>query len=133
MLRVAKPFRVISRSELSEYGEAVAQLAVTDADLRARGVPMAERDWEDGFGEFSASAVEVAKGERLVLGRFDHQPDALLVYAPVSGDPREPVSKLLTALDLPPECVTWAVPLDAWRDLRILVGRHARGEFKRRE
>jgi hypothetical protein len=61
---------------------------------------MAERDWEDGLGEFSASAVELSTGKGLVLVRFDSQPDALEIYAPLAGNPREPVSKLLTALDL---------------------------------
>jgi len=45
---VPTDLRMISRRDVSGPLEMVAQLALSDAELGALGVPMSERDWWDG-------------------------------------------------------------------------------------
>jgi hypothetical protein len=110
--------RVIRLDGVQEYLEQVAELAVSDDELRARGVPMVERDSEDGLGEYTGSAVELATGNQFVLRRLQLHPDGLGIFARLTADAREQTARLLAALRLSPECVTWQVPLDAWHQLQ---------------
>ncbi len=120
--------RVISADEISAVLEQVAVLAVSDVELHGHGVPMSDRDWENGLGEFSASCLELPTGEQFLLRRLDYGPGGLDVFARLSGDARELTARLLAALDLPAECVTWEVPLEAWRDLEEKLRDYPAGE-----
>jgi hypothetical protein len=115
---VPTDLRIISLRDVSEQLETIAQLALSSKELGALGIPMSERDWWDGLGHYSATYIELPTGEQFLLRRLDDAQDALDVFARLSGEPREQMTRLLTALDLPAERVTWEVPLDTWSDLQ---------------
>jgi hypothetical protein len=112
-------FRLIAALALSQPLELVVELAVSDEELRLRGVPMSDRDWEEGLGDFSYSCLEIATGEQLFLQRLDGNPSGgLSVYSPLWSDARETTVRLLDVLDLSEDRVTWHVPADAWSQLQ---------------
>jgi hypothetical protein len=111
-------FRIISRDDVREPLETAATLAVSDADVGARGVTLSERGWEDGLGEYSGAYLELAGGEQIFLQRLDHMPERVLVFAPLFGDAGNAISALVRALGLAAEQVEWQIAVDDWQRLQ---------------
>lgn len=120
---VQPDFRLVSSAEIAKPLEMVAELAVSNEELRTVGIPMSERNEEPGLGEYSASYIELTTREQFLLQRFDgHPTGGLTVLGRVAGDAHEQTVRLLAALNLPADRVTWEVPPEAWRDLQVRYG-----------
>jgi hypothetical protein len=111
--------RRITVDDLVSPLEIIAQLDLSDDELRQRGLALQDRQCWDGLGDYAGCYIELATGEQFLLRRFDFGDGQLDVLGLIERDPREQVARLLAALGVERSRVRWEVPLEAWRTFQI--------------
>jgi hypothetical protein len=117
-----RPIRRISFDGLRDAIEDVAVAAISDEELVELGIPLDQHEvLLDGLGPSHYTLIELGTGEQYLLHRLDWaSPEAggVHIVTTLTDDAAVLTDRLMRALGLPIERVSWRVPADVWSSMR---------------